>query len=102
MTIALVIVSIFTVVCWALLIRAARVILSLDEMLQEISEVLSRYSQDLSKLTAGDLLLDHPEVREFQHRNLLALEEINNVVENIKRGRPKPPEENLPKPDVSD
>lgn len=85
---------------WYLFYRSVRVMFSFDQILGEVARVLSSYSQDLEKLSSGDLLLDHPEVRAFHRRNILVIEEINTVVEEIKKGRPETPKEMLPRPDV--
>lgn len=85
---------------WYLFYRSVKVMFEFDQILGEVGSVLSSYSQDLEKLSSGDLLLDHPEVRAFHKRNLLAVQEINTVVEEIKRGRPETPREMLPRPDV--
>jgi hypothetical protein len=85
---------------WYLFYRSVKIALGFDEFFQAVFGVLSSYSVDLAKMSKGDLLLDHPEVRAFHRRNLLALQEINAVLEDIKQGRPEAPKENLPRPDV--
>lgn len=85
---------------WYLFYRSARVMFNFDQVLGEVGRILGSYAVDLAKLSSGDLLLDHPEVRAFHKRNILALEEINAVIDDIKQGRPEGPRETLPRPDV--
>lgn len=85
---------------WYLFYRSAKIALGFDEFFQEVFGILSSYSEDLAKMTNGDLLLDHPEVRAFHKRNLLALQQINAVLDEIKKGRQEAPKEIGPRPDV--
>lgn len=85
---------------WYLFYRSARVMFEFDQLFGDLTTVLMTYSDDLARMSKGDLLLDHPEVRAFHKRNLLALQEINAVLDNVKKGRLEAPKENLPRPVV--
>lgn len=98
-----VLVIFLTVLCgigWYLFYRSVKVMFQLDQMISAIIPVLSSYSQDLDRMSTGDLLTDHPEVKTFHRRNLLALRQINEVIDELKQGREQPPKKELPRPDV--
>ena len=85
---------------WYLFYRSAKIAFGFDEFFQSVFTILSTYSEDLTRMSKGDLLLDHPEVRAFHKRNLQTLQEINVVLDEIKQGRSEAPKEIGPRPDV--
>lgn len=98
--IVIVLLTLFAGAGWYLFYRSVNVMFNFDQLFGEVTDVLQRYAVDLAKMSKGDLLIDHPEVRAFHKRNLVALEEINAVLEEVKKGRHEGPKELSPRPDV--
>lgn len=89
----------------SLLVRASRRLLQFDDLLQETLHVLDRYSDDLLKMTSGNIdgtLVDNPEVMGFHARNVRTRLEIQGAVDAISTVSPRRRnvDVNLPRPDV--
>ena len=71
------------VVAGVLLARAAMRLFQYDDICRNILPILEDYSEDLTKLAKGDLLIDNPEVLAFHRRNLQAVKDLDATVGSV-------------------
>lgn len=87
-----------------LLYRATQRLLQFDDIFQSIHPVLSEYSDDLKRMSSGDLdgiLVDHPEILAFHRRNLAARVAVESIVDSVTKTRPERKKKpRLPRPDM--
>jgi len=94
----------FNVMAALLIVRAVRRLLQYDDIFQGILPELTKYSEDLSRMSSADLdgiMVDHPEVLAFHKRNQRALKTVKSIVDSVTKivpERKKPSA--LPRPDV--
>lgn len=72
----------FSMAVGAIVVLARR-LLQFDESFQVIFSILAQYQLDLKKMSSGDLLLDNPEILEFQQRNLKAIKDLESTISSM-------------------
>jgi hypothetical protein len=82
--------------CYRLAVR----LLQFDEVFSSISPVLQMYGEELLKMSKGDLLIDHPEVRAFHQLNVGMLKSLEFLTNSVTSVKPKPKKPALPRPVV--
>lgn len=71
-----------------LIIKLSKKLFEFDSMIEFISETLFIYSSDLRNTLSSGILQDNPDVMNFHKRNMRALSDIESIVKNL--GKPKP------------